>query len=185
MSEPFFSVSNPSLQSYHKHYRLGGGGGGGIARGPPMLPNIPGGGGGGPIIWGGGGGGNIGGGGGREPRIAGEGAGGGRKEGLGSLRNENCKKNCLVSLFQWVQNFVSPLSTSLLGTWRRNWESYINNGPNQVNSKFELDDFAILMTRDRHHSEICRLLLSSNQKKRWHKKDFFFLSERNQNWNVN
>lgn len=34
----------------------------------------------------------------------------------GSILNANCRKNCLVSLFQWVQNLESCFSTSLLGT---------------------------------------------------------------------
>lgn len=50
---------------------------------------------------------------------------------LGSILNENCKKNCLVSLFQWVQNFVSDLSTSLLGTWKK-----FNNNFDQKTSFF-------------------------------------------------
>lgn len=35
---------------------------------------------------------------------------------FGSILNENWRKNCFVSLFQCVQNLVSDLSTSLLGT---------------------------------------------------------------------
>lgn len=34
----------------------------------------------------------------------------------GSILNANWRKNCLVSLFQWVQNLESCFSTSLLGT---------------------------------------------------------------------
>lgn len=33
-----------------------------------------------------------------------------------STLKENWRKNCLVSIFQWVQNLVSLLSTALLGT---------------------------------------------------------------------
>ena len=38
-----------------------------------------------------------------------------------SFLNANCKKNCFVSLFQWVQNFPSAFSTSLLGTYNINY----------------------------------------------------------------
>lgn len=72
-----------------------------------------------------GGGCSAGGGGGRTPgpvricEIGGGGGGGGMgATGLfDSTLYANCKKNCLVSWFQWVQNFCSDLSTSLLGTW--------------------------------------------------------------------
>lgn len=100
----YFNLSTYKLQNYW--------GGGGTGKIPPIM------GGGGGIGLnmggrGGGGTGNIGGGG--TPPIIGvrvtivPGF-------FASFLKANCKKNCFVSLFQWVQNLLSVFSTSLLGT---------------------------------------------------------------------
>ena len=61
----------------------------------------------------------VGGAGGRDGTTEGGGAGGPRPppppRGSTSLKL-NCRKNSLVSLFQWLQNLVSDLSTSRDGT---------------------------------------------------------------------
>ncbi len=49
-------------------------------------------------------------------RINGTGGGGTFPIAGFSFLKANCKKNCLVSLFQCVQNLPSAFSTSLLGT---------------------------------------------------------------------
>lgn len=104
---------------------LGGGGGTGLNRGggggiPGGISGL-GGGGGCPRGGGGmGGGGRLGGGPGSP--IGGVGGGGGLACGccFGSFLKANWRKNCFVSLFQWVQNLPSVFSTSRLGTYTTN-----------------------------------------------------------------
>lgn len=103
------------LELYQMHYAIWGGGGGICI---PLARRAGGGGTG--LNMGG-----LGGGGGTGTielspgLIKGTAGGGGTLPTDGfSFLNANCRKNCFVSLFQWVQNFPSAFSTSLLGTWK-------------------------------------------------------------------
>lgn len=105
---------NSLKKNIYENYIEGGGGGASIRFGGGGGTGLNIGGGGGTFIGGGGGimwGGRIPGGMWGPP--CGPEPGGGP---AGSFLKANWRKNCLVSLFQWVQNLFSDLSTSLLGT---------------------------------------------------------------------